>query len=75
MIDDDDGGGELGAVLAGLMTISQAAALAGVCPMTVRRAVDAGAIAGARGPGGVGRLVRRESVRAWARARAERLAA
>lgn len=70
----DDDGGELGAILAGLMSITQAAELAGVCPMTVRRAVDAGAIAGARGPGGTGRLVLRESLEAWAAGRGARAA-
>ncbi len=56
----------LGELLTRFVSVTQAARLAGLHPATVRRAVDAGRLDGARGPGGVGRLVLRRAVEPWA---------
>lgn len=56
----------LGELLPRFVSVVQAARLAGVHPATVRRAVDAGRLDGARGPGGVGRLVLRDAISTWA---------
>lgn len=66
--------GAIMTILADVLRLIDAARMAGCSTDTVRRAFDAGELDGVRVPG-VGRLVRRESVEAWARRRAERMAA
>ena len=51
-------------LLTRFVSVSQAARLAGLHPATVRRAVDAGRLDGARGP--AGRLVLRDAISTWA---------
>lgn len=62
------------AALFDLLRMIDAARYAGCSTATVRRAFDRGELDGVVVPG-VGRLVRRESVDAWAARRAERMAA
>lgn len=66
---------QLGELLSRFVSVTEAAELAGVHPATVRRAVDAGELDGARGVARQGgRLVLRASIEAWAAGRSSRAA-